>query len=87
MPNLFLVVAFVLCGLGSNVFFWKMVSEVNARLANDQKFSVWWWPLGKYVRLWKEHKRLLPSSRWRQYWALSFAAVVVLMILIILSAN
>lgn len=79
------MVAFVLCGLFANVAIWKMTSEVNARLANDQKFALWWWTLGKHIKIWKEHKRLYPKSRWRLYSVLSFLAALALMILTFLS--
>jgi len=78
-PNPILVTRFLLCGLLANVAVWKVVAEVNARLAEDQKFSWWWWTIGKHVRLWKEHKRLCPESHWRLYSMLSFLTAIVLM--------
>jgi hypothetical protein len=65
---------------------WKVVAEVNARLPEDQRFSWWWWPAGKYLRLWKEHKRLLPQSHWRWYWILFFLTALAFMFLIVCSA-
>jgi hypothetical protein len=79
------MIVFVLCGVSANVAIWKMTSEVNARLANDQKFALWWWNFGKYIRIWKEHKRLYPKSRWRLYSVLSYLASLALMILTFLS--
>ena len=79
------MVAFVLCGLYANAAFWKTMAEVNPLLPKDQRFSWWWWTLGKHVRLWQEHKRLCPDSRWRVYSVLSFLAAIVLMILTLVS--
>jgi hypothetical protein len=76
----------MLAGLVANVAAWKTMAEANARLPEDQKFSWWWWTLSKYVRLWKEHKRLCPESHWRLYMMLSFVACIVFMILIAASA-
>jgi len=39
-------------------------------LPPDQRFSSWDWTPAKYRRLWKEHKRLCPASRWRFWMAL-----------------
>ena len=66
-PNPFLVAGFLLCGLAANVGVWKMVAEVNARLPEAGKFSWLWWTWGKYMRLWREHKRLCPESHWRGF--------------------
>jgi hypothetical protein len=85
-PNRFLVAGFVLFGLLANVAFWKTVTEVNVRLPNDQKFSRWWWTMKKHVRLWKEHKRLCPQSRWRLYSFFFLVMAIVFMILISFSA-
>lgn len=63
-----------------------MVTEVNARLPEDQKFSWWWWTIGKHLRLWKEHKRFFPDSHWTLYSVLFILAALVLMILITCSA-
>jgi len=48
----------------------KVQGEVNALLPPDQRFSSWDWTPAKYRRLWKEHKRLCPTSRWRFWMAL-----------------
>ncbi len=56
---------FMLSGLCANVAFWKMLAEANAQLPEDERFSWWWWTLGKHIRLWKEHKRLCSDSPWR----------------------
>jgi len=85
--NIVLVAAFVFCGLLANVAAWKLVAEVNARLSEDKKFSWLWWTIGKYVRLWKEHKRLCPQSHWRLYSVLSYLIAIVLMIFILLSVH
>lgn len=66
---------------------WKTMAEVNARLPEDQKFSWLWWTIGKHVRLWREHKRLCPASRWRLYLVLSFLMAIVFMILTLLSVH
>jgi hypothetical protein len=81
-PHSFLVAGFVLFGLLANVAFWKMVTEVNARLPDDQKFSRWWWTVKRHVRFWKEHKRLCPQSRWRLYSVLFLLTALVFMIFI-----
>ena len=62
-----LVKAFFLCDLVANLAVLKTVSELNARLPESEKLSMWWWTFGKYERLWKQHKRLCPESRWRFY--------------------
>jgi len=84
--NPVLIAAFLLSGLVANVAMWKVVAEVNAHLPEDQRFSWWWWPIAKYLRLWREHKRLLPHSLWRWYWTLFFLAALAFMFLIFCSA-
>jgi hypothetical protein len=59
-----------------------MLAEVNEQLPDDKKFSWWWWTFSKELRLWKEHKRLCPSSRWRLVAISSFGSGIALMILI-----
>ena len=77
----------MLSGLLANVAAWKLVAEVNARLPQEQKFSWWWWTIGKHVRLWKEHKRLYPESHLRLYSVLSFLMAIVFMILTVSSVQ
>ena len=86
-PNLVLVAGFMLSGLLANVAVWNVVAEVNARLPEDQKFSWWWWTIGKHVTLWKEHKRLCPTSHWRFLSGLFFLMAIVFMILIVSSVQ
>jgi hypothetical protein len=87
LPNPFLIAGFMFFGLLANVAIWKTVSEVNAHLPDDQAFSWWWWTLGKYMRLWKEHKRLCPESRWKLYSLVSFPLGVAFMVLTALSVH
>ncbi len=79
-PNPFFVAGFLLFGLSANIAVWKTMAEANARLPEDQKFTWWWWTISKHWRLWQEHKRLYPASRWRLYSVLSFLMAVVFMI-------
>jgi len=64
-----------------------MVTQVNPRLPEAEKFSRWWWTTGKHLRLWRTHKRLCPESHWRLYSVLSFAVGILFMILIMLSIH
>jgi hypothetical protein len=82
LPLLILVIGFLASGLAANVAVWKMVAEVNARLAEANRFSWLWWTFGKYVRLWREHKRLCPHSHLRTFSILAFSSGALLMFLI-----
>jgi hypothetical protein len=82
-PNPALIVAFMLCGLLANVAVWKTVAQVNSRLPEYQQFSYWWWTVGKYRRVWKEHKRLFPGSYWRVLFVLSLLMALVFMVLLV----
>jgi len=85
-PNPLLIAGFMLFGLLANVAVWKTVAEVNARLPTDQRFSWLLWTIGKYVRLWNEHKRLCPGSLWRLYAVVSFLMAILFMVLVVSSA-
>jgi hypothetical protein len=86
VPHRFLPIffwcGFMLAGLCANVAFWKTVAEVNAQLPEGQKFSWFWWTLGKQIRLWKEHKRLCAESPWRKRLVFCYAMAFVFMILV-----
>ncbi len=81
-PNNYLVAGFVLLGVLANVALFKTVAEVNAHLPEGEKFSWWWWTLGKHIRLWKAHKRLCPASHWRNYSILLLLGAFAFMVLI-----
>lgn len=61
----FLVCSFAASLILANVAAFKTQAEVNALLPSDEKFSIWDWTLRKFRRLWREHERLCPGSRWR----------------------
>ena len=86
-PSPIFVAGFLLCGFLANMAVWKVLAEVNARLPEDQKFSWWWWTIGKHLRLWREHKRICPESHWRLYLVLSFSMAIILMILTVSSVH
>lgn len=67
----FLFVPFLIFIALANVAYFKAQGEVNPLLPADQRISLWDWRPGKFRRLWKEHKRLCPTSRWRVWLALS----------------
>jgi len=50
------------CGLTSSVVLARMVGEVNAKLAPDERFSPFWWHYGKLQRLLREYRRLYPGG-------------------------
>jgi hypothetical protein len=85
-PSPALIAAFLFFALLSDVAVWKTVSEVNARLPDDQRFPYLRWTLGKYKRLWMEHKRLCPHSHWRLYSVLSLGLAALFMITVVWSA-
>jgi prepilin signal peptidase PulO-like enzyme (type II secretory pathway) len=86
-PDPLPIAGFLLFGLLANVAVWRTVAEVNARLPNDQKFSWLWWTIGKYARLWAEHKRFCPGSHWRLYSVVSFLTAILFMILAVWSVR
>ena len=72
-----LVVALVLllvaasCGMASTAALWRMVEEVNPKLPENDKFDPMWWAFPKYLRLFREYRRLYPSGRLvRRFWSL-----------------
>ena len=85
-PNWFLVAGFMLFGILAHIAIWKIVAETNAHLPDGERFSKWWWTFGKYLRLWKTHKRLCPMSHWRVYSVLSYLVALVFMFFTLFSA-
>jgi len=53
------------CGLASSVVSTQIVTEVNAHLPNDKKFSEAFWYPGKASRVILEHGRFCPKSNLR----------------------
>ena len=51
------------CGLLSTTASFKMVKQVNERLAKEDQFAELGWYLLKTVRLHRQYKRLCPSGR------------------------
>ncbi len=49
-------------GMLSTFLVWKIVDQVNLRLAADQRFSPLWWYLTKTLRLLHEYRRLYPMG-------------------------
>jgi hypothetical protein len=54
------------CVVIGNVFWYRMLSEVNGRLNPDQRFSTLLWYPNKSIRLWRSHKELFPDSQLRK---------------------
>ena len=65
------VVGLVGFGFLANAVTWAMVSETNRLLPDEERFEYLGWGMWKWVRLWREHKRLFPLSRKRLFLALS----------------
>ena len=86
-PNHYLITAFLISVALGNAALWKTTTEANASLPEGDQFSGWWWTFGEYVRLWKIHKRLHPTSRWRFYWLFCVTGGVILLFLSLYSAR
>src|SRR5689334_7688393 len=71
-PNPWIEAAFLIFGLAANVTNWRIMRDVNARLASDQKFSWWWWTFAQHTRLLRRHREIYPDSQWRLYFVASF---------------
>jgi hypothetical protein len=69
--------AAMLLALLSTGAIWKMVADVNTRLAEQERFSYLGWYWGKLDRLWAAHRRFYPHSPWRTCFLISFLAGVL----------
>jgi hypothetical protein len=86
-PNPYIVAAFMLFAVLANVAIFKTVAEANAHLPDEQRFTWWWWTIGKHVNLWKAHKSLCPDSHWRIYSVAFFLAAVACMVLMVVTVR
>jgi hypothetical protein len=51
------------CGLLSTLVTYKMVDQVNDKLAKDEHFSLLGWYFSKTLRLHREYRRFFPDGR------------------------
>ena len=73
----------VICGIRSSLILTRMVSAVNDRLSQSQRFSPTWWHYGKLRRLIQCYRSLYPTGpHVRQ-----LRTVVVAMLLAFLAAS
>jgi hypothetical protein len=73
----------LLAGVGSAIaatsVSWKMVEQVNSRLPDNERFDSVWWAFPKYLRLFRQYRRLYPSGRLvSHFWYLQTAMLVSL---------
>jgi hypothetical protein len=51
------------CGLLSSFALYEMMDKVNKKLPRQERFAPAWWYAEKYIRLFREYKRLYPEGR------------------------
>jgi Trk-type K+ transport system membrane component len=76
----FLGIVFVIVGWIGHYCLFKVARAVNARLPENERFSLWWRTFGKMYRLYQAHRRLYPDNRIRLYLLLSYGTALGLMI-------
>ena len=70
--NLYFMVGLLLtaisCVVGANFVLFAMIGEINRKLRDDQRISHLWFHPAKYMRIYNEYRRLLPSGRYLIYY-------------------
>jgi hypothetical protein len=75
--------ACVICGIRSSIIVTRMVSAVNDRLSQNQRFSPNWWYYGKLRRLIQSYRSMYPTGPLIR----QLRTVVVAMLLAFLAAS
>jgi hypothetical protein len=69
------------CGLGTNLTFFEILTKTNEVLPEERQFSVEWWYYSKQIRLFREYRRLYPQGnlcrRFYVFMAICLAALLL----------